>query len=178
MVEEVILEEEAIVEERVAERAVLGVGFLDQPIHNLPGLQPPIALSGDASVRRAIDTMNEARVGCILVVEGERLVGVFTERDVLTRVAGTGLDLDGTPLRDLMTPDPECLTLDDGIAYALNRMSVGGFRHVPLIDADGRPTGAVSMRHIVDFIVDLFPREVLNLPPTPAHGVPRTREGA
>lgn len=178
MIEEIILEEEAIVEERAADGAWPGAGFLDRPIRSLPDLQSPIALAGDASVRRAIDTMNELRVGCILVVDRELLVGVFTERDVLTRVAGGTVNTDATPLRDLMTPDPECLTLDDGIAYALNKMSVGGFRHVPLIDSEGRPTGAVSMRHIVDFIVDLFPREVLNLPPTPALGVPRTREGA
>jgi hypothetical protein len=178
MVEEIILEEEAIVEERAADRVWPGIGFLDLPIRSLPGLHAPIALAVDVSVRRAIETMNELRVGCVLVVDRDRLTGIFTERDVLMRVAGGDVDADSTPLGDVMTPDPECLTLDDGIAYALNRMSVGGFRHVPLIDASGRPTGAVSMRHIVDFIVDLFPREVLNLPPTPALGLPRTREGA
>jgi CBS domain-containing protein len=178
VIAEVILEEEAIGEERAADGAWPGVGFLDRPIRSLPDLQSPIGLSGDATVRRAIDTMNGLRVGCILVVERDLLVGVFTERDVLTRVAGGGVDTDTTLLGELMTPDPEWLTLDDSIAFALNKMSVGGFRHVPLIDAEGRPTGAVSMRHIVDFIVDLFPREVLNLPPTPALGMPRTREGA
>jgi CBS domain-containing protein len=178
MVEEIILEEEAIVEERAADGVWPGVGFLDHPIRSLPDLQTPIALPAEASVRRAIDRMNELRVGCILVVDHDQLVGVFTERDVLTRVATGGVDTDTTQLGDLMTPDPECLTLDDSIAYALNKMSVGGFRHVPLIDESGRPTGAVSMRHIVDFIVDLFPREVLNLPPTPSLGLPRTREGA
>ena len=178
MVEEIILEEEAIVEERAADGAWPGVGFLDRPIRSLSDLQAPIALPIEASVRRAIETMNEQRVGCILVVEQGVLVGVFTERDVLIRVAGGGVDVDATLLGDLMTPDPECLTLDDSIAYAMNKMSVGGFRHVPLIDEDGRPTGAVSMRHVVEYIVDLFPREVLNLPPTPALGMPRSREGA
>lgn len=178
MVEEIILEEEAIAEERAADGALPVAGFLDRPIRSLSDLQTPIALPAEVSVRRAIDTMNELRVGCILVVDRDVLVGVFTERDVLTRVAGGGVDIDTTPLGDLMTPDPECLTLDDSIAYAMNKMSVGGFRHVPLIDADGRPTAAVSMRHIVEYLVDLFPREVLNLPPTPALGLPRAREGA
>jgi CBS domain-containing protein len=178
MVDEVILEEEAIVEEREAEEGWLGQAVLDRPIRSLPGLQDPISLPSDASVRRAIATMNEARIGCVMVTEGERLVGIFTERDVLMRVAGGGLDVDAVAVRELMTPDPECLTADDGIAYALNKMSVGGFRHVPLVDGELRPTGLVSMRHIVDYVVDLFPRAILNLPPSPALAIPRAREGA
>jgi len=177
MVEEVILEEEAIVEERTAEDAG-AAGILDRPIRTLPGLQAPIQLPSSASVRRAIRTMNEARVGCVMVVDGGRLVGVFTERDVLTRVAGSDVDVDTTPVSALMTRDPECLTLDDGITYALNRMSVGGFRHVPLVDDEGRPTGLVSMRHIVDYLVDLFPHAVLNLPPSPSRAFSTEREGA
>jgi CBS domain-containing protein len=178
MVEDVILEEEAIVEERTTEGEWLGEAILERSIRSLPGLQPPIHLPPTASVRAAIAAMNDARVGCVMIVEGGRLVGIFTERDVLTRVAARELDIDAMPISDLMTPDPECLTLDDGIAYALNRMNVGGFRHVPLIDESGRPTGLVSMRHVVDYLVDLFPRTVLNLPPTPALGIPRAREGA
>ncbi len=77
-----------------------------------------------------------------------------------------------------MTRDPECLTLDDSLAYALHHMSVGGFRHIPLIDDRGRPTGVIAMRAIVDFMVDSFPREVLNLPPSPRHNISRQREGA
>jgi CBS domain-containing protein len=178
MVDEVILEEEAIVEERTAEGTWAGAAILDRPIRSLPGLQEPIQLPSAASVRRAIGTMNDARVGCVMLVDGGRLVGVFTERDVLTRVAGSDVDVDATPVADLMTPDPECLTLDDGITYALNRMSVGGFRHVPLVDDEGRPTGLVSMRHIVDYLVDLFPHAVLNLPPSPSRVFPKEREGA
>ena len=65
MIEEIILEEEAIVEERAADGAWPGVGFLDRPIRSLPDLQSPIALSGESSVRRAIDTMNELAIATI-----------------------------------------------------------------------------------------------------------------
>jgi CBS domain-containing protein len=67
-----------------------------------------------------------------------------------------------------MTPDPETLELDDPIVWALNRMSVGGYRHVPLVDRDGRPVGILSVKDIVHYIVALFPNEVLTLPPDPA----------
>lgn len=172
MIEERILEEEATAGEPAFET------ILDRPIRDLPALQAPIHLPPHATVRAAIATMNDARVGCVMVVAEGRLVGIFTERDVLARVVGTGVDLDLCPVADLMTRDPECLTLDDGIAFALNKMSVGGFRHVPLVDEAGRPTGLVSMRSIVDYLVDLFPQVVLNLPPSPALGIPREREGA
>ncbi|MEO8605480.1 MAG: CBS domain-containing protein, partial [bacterium] len=87
-------------------------------------------------------------------------------------------DLDATPIGEVMTPEPECLTLDDGIAYALNIMHDGGFRRIPLVDDDGHPTGVVTMRNIVDDIVDLFAHEVLNLPPKPTSEIVREREGA
>jgi CBS domain-containing protein len=177
MDEQMILEEELIAEERAIEVARLGTAITRRPIRLLPTLKPPVTVPPSATVRAAVEAMNERRVGCVLVVDGDRLVGVFTERDVLTKLA-LGHGLDATQVEEVMTPDPECLTLDDGIAYALNMMSVGGFRHIPLVDADQRPTGVVAMRNIVDYIVDLFPSEVLNLPPSPAHGIARAREGA
>jgi CBS domain-containing protein len=178
MTDSIIEEEAAIAEEQADEGRWVEAHVLGRPIGSLPDLRDPIQVERNATLRSVIDRMNHERIGCVLVVENGRLVGVFTERDVLTRVIGTGVDINRTAVGDFMTPDPECLTLDDGIAYALNKMTVGGFRHVPLVDADGRPTGVVAMRHIVEFLVDLFPREILNLPPSPELAIARTREGA
>jgi CBS domain-containing protein len=121
--------------------------------------------------------MNESGVGCVLVEDNGRLCGIFTERDVLTKVVGQPVDLDREPVERFMTPDPECLSPDDRVSYALNKMAVGGFRHIPLVDDEGRPAGVVSMRNIVDYMVELFRTEVLNLPPLPRQ-VSRAREGA
>jgi CBS domain-containing protein len=178
MDEQIILEEETIAEEQARHLARLGVEVTAQPIRGLPTLREAVCVRPGATVRSAIDDMNEHRVGCVLVEERGRLVGVFTERDVLRKIAPGGIDIDRTLVAEVMTRDPECLTLDDGVAYALNKMSVGGFRHVPLVDHEGRPVGIVAMRDIVDFIVDLFPNQVLNLPPAPGLDVARTREGA
>jgi CBS domain-containing protein len=178
MDEEIILEEELIAEERAIEAARLGTAITKRPIRKLPTLRPPVCVEPVVSVRYAIEAMNEHRTGCVLVAEDDRLVGIFTERDVLTKIAGQEADIDTMTVAEVMTPDPECLTLEDGIAYALNMMSVGGFRHIPLVDSSHCPTGIVAMRDVVDFIVDMFPEEVLNLPPSPAHGIAREREGA
>jgi CBS domain-containing protein len=178
MNEDIIREEEAIARERALQQEQFSYDILNRPIRALPTLKPPITLARQSTVRDAVEEMNRGGVGCVLVVEGGRLVGVFTERDVLTKVASKRLDPAGTRMEALMTSDPECLTLDDSIAYALNKMSIGGFRHIPLIDEQGRPTGVVAMRNIVDYLVDLFPEKVLNLPPSPALGIARAREGA
>jgi CBS domain-containing protein len=66
-----------------------------------------------------------------------------------------------------MTPDPETLSVDDGIAFALNRMTVGGFRNVPIVDDAGAPLAILSQRDVVAYIVSLLPRRILNLPPEP-----------
>jgi len=97
-------------------------------------------------------------------VTRNRLVGILTERDLLLKMENADLD---APVSRLMTPDPETLELDDPIVWALNRMSVGGYRHVPLVDRDGRPVGILSVKDIVHYIVALFPNEVLTLPPDP-----------
>ncbi|MBM4266092.1 MAG: CBS domain-containing protein [Deltaproteobacteria bacterium] len=178
MTDSIIEEEAAIAAEQAEEHQGIESRILGRPIGVLPDLRAPIQVDRRASLRSVIDRMNEERIGCVLVVEQGRLVGVFTERDVLTKVVGTAIDLHRTAVEDLMTRDPECLTLDDGIAYALNKMTIGGFRHVPLVDALGRPTGVVAMRHIVEYLVDLFPRSILNLPPSPDLAIARTREGA
>jgi len=125
----------------------------------------PLQVPPSAPLREAVGIMREHHVGCVLVVDGDRLAGILTERDLLLKMEGA--DLDG-PVSRLMTPDPETLQLDDPIVWALNRMSVGGYRHVPLVDPEGRPVGILSVKDIVHYIVALFPNEVLTLPPDPA----------
>jgi CBS domain-containing protein len=148
-----------------AER-VLDQRMIREPIRQL---QPrtPLALPPTAPVRDAIRLMREHRIGCILVVEHDRLAGIITERDLLLKLEHADV---AQPVRELMTPDPEVLHPDDPIVYALNKMSVGGFRHVPLVDADHRPVGIVSVKDIVDYIVAFFPNDVLTVPPDPAQG--------
>jgi len=176
MDEDIIQEEEAIAEERAAEAARLGAAILHQPIRELATLKPAICVAPEATIRAAIDRMHAGGVGCVLVEAHDRLLGIFTERDVLTKVVGTSVDIDRTAVETLMTRDPETLGPDDRVSYALNKMSVGGFRHIPLVDDRGRPLGVVSMRNVVDYMVDLFRTEVLNLPPSPGH-LMHAREG-
>lgn len=139
---------------------------LREPIRLLNPRQP-FTIPPSSPVRDAIQLMREHRIGCVLVVEGGRLCGILTERDLLLKLDQAHFD---RPLSELMTPDPEVLRPDDPIVYALNKMSVGGFRHVPLVDDAGRVVGILSVKDIVDYIVDFFPNDVLTVPPDPSRG--------
>jgi len=149
--------------------------ILEEPIVSLKPAQPVCVRPKD-SFRQAIEAMNAAKLGCALVTEDDRLVGILTERDVLRHVVGK-LDLE-SPVEQAMTRHPETVRPVDGIAFALNKMSVGGYRNIPVVDDDGKPIGVVTVRHFMRFIVSLFPAAVLNLPPEPHLGIPSAAEGA
>lgn len=170
-------EEEEIMAEKEQPGTTLDADALAEPISSL-SLQPPVKVTPVTLVVEAARRMVEGGVGCVLVEDGGRLVGILTERDILTKLISRRLDVDRTPVETVMTRDPNTLSPDAGIAYALNEMTVGGFRHIPLVDGAGRAVGMVSMRNIVHHLVDLFPTEVLNLPPEPGLNIARTKEGA
>jgi CBS domain-containing protein len=126
----------------------------------------PVCLRETATVQEAIERMLGRRQAGVLVVDGEgRLTGIFTERDVLTRVAGQGRDSRSTALGEVMTRDPEALGPGDRVAYAVHSMSVAGYRTVPLVDAARRPVGVVTVSDVIRWLAGLFPEAVLNLPP-------------
>lgn len=143
----------------------------------IAALEPsrPVSVEPSTTIREAVDLMNRHRIGSVLVLEGRRLAGIFTERDVLSRVIGK-LQLD-TPVRAVMTRDPETVRLDTTIVYALNKMHVGGYRRIPVVDAEGRAIGVISVRDVVAYLVSLCPRCVLNLPPEPELGIAHHPDG-
>jgi CBS domain-containing protein len=139
--------------------------FLNDTIAALEPAEP-ICLEETATVADAIARMLDRRQAGVLIVDDDgRLTGIFTERDVLTRVAGATRDPARTVLHDVMTPNPEALAATDRIAYAVQSMSVAGYRTVPLVDADRRPVGVVTVSDVIRWLAHLYPEAVLNLPP-------------
>ncbi|MEW6777303.1 MAG: CBS domain-containing protein [Bdellovibrionota bacterium] len=140
--------------------------FLQDPIQSL---SPPhvFCATPKTTVAEAVKKMNEEKIGAVVVTEGGKVVGIFTERDLLMKVAGRQLDFTKILVGDYMTKNPECLKVHDMIAFAMNKMVVGGYRHIPIVDESGNPVGIVSMREIVEHLVDYFPDPILNLPPRP-----------
>lgn len=177
MFEDILSEERQIAEEQ-DDRGMLESSLLHCPLGELPQLQPPLQVPPETSIRDVIQRMIERRVGCITIVDSGRLVGVFSERDVLTKVATTGIDQDNTPVSRLMTRDPQTLSFDSPLVYALHQMTIGGYRHIPLVDEQHQPVAVISMRDIVAYLVHLYPDHVLKLPSEPTRSLHSSREGA
>ena len=130
------------------------------------GPAEPVCLRESATVQEAVERMLAHRQAGVLVVDAaDRLIGIFTERDVLTRVVGQARDARRTALGEVMTRDPEALRPGDRVAYAVHSMSVAGYRTVPLVDVAGRPLGVVTVSDVIRWLAGLFPEAVLNLPP-------------
>jgi CBS domain-containing protein len=178
MRDEIIEEELRIAHEQMLEEQREETALLRRHLRDLPTLHPVLTCAPSTPIREALEAMQQAERSCMLVVDHGQLVGVFTEREILTKVVGQPVDIDHTPVRACMTPDPTSLELDDELVYALNQMSLGGSRYIPLVDEQGHPTALVSMETIVEYLVERFPQAILNLPPSPAHSRPRTPDGA
>ena len=110
----------------------------------------PITIDASASLEKAIRRMNAHNIGCLLITDdADKLIGIFTERDVLMRVTGVVNDMASARVADYMTTDPIALTADLPIAQALHEMSMHDFRHLPLVDANNRPEGVISFRDVI-----------------------------
>jgi len=164
---------------RERKRSGFDVDLLREPLTALPS-KPAVTLAMNASVTEAVRVMQREHCGCVLITDGDapdsKLTGIFTERDVLFRIVDKGRNPAALPVGEVMTANPEVLPVRANIAYVLNKMSVGGFRHIPVVDDERRPILVISVRDVVHFLVDAFPREVLNLPAGSVSQ--RAREGA
>jgi CBS domain-containing protein len=116
----------------------------------------PERVSPDASLADVIQHMRKTNIGYVLITDGDgRLMGIFTERDLLCKVAGQITDLSSIPISDLMTPNPTVLKPEEPIKHALFLMAHNGFRHIPLVDEEGRPHAITTVRHVVECIEKL-----------------------
>jgi len=120
----------------------------------LIGLKQPTTVLADARLSDCVALMQEKHIGSLLVVDAVgALLGIFTERDCLMRVLGKVSDLSTASVKDYMTAKPVTERPDVSLAFALNLMSNGGFRHVPIVDQDNMPIGILSVKDVIDHIV-------------------------
>ncbi len=154
--------------------------LLREPVGALP-VQRALTVSPHTNVTVAMRLMQSEHRGCVVITDdgtsNSKLTGIFTERDVLFRIVDRGRNPAALPIGEVMTPDPESLSVRSAVAYALNMMSVGGYRHIPVVDDEHRPAFVISVRNVVEFLVEAFPREILNLP-MGKNASQRAREGA
>ncbi len=118
------------------------------------------------TVQQALNLMQEQRAGYIVIAEKGKPVGIFTETDVVRKVMNQKVDW-SRPVKDFMTPNPVCLTMQDTVGEAIDVMGTRRFYHIPLVDEKGNLINVISVRTLIRFLAEFYPAEVLNLPPVP-----------
>ena len=110
-----------------------------------------LAVTPDTSAIELVNQMKQARLGCALVLDKGKLVGIFTERDLLSKLTGHSAQPPTTPVKHLMSANPEVLRETDSVAAALNKMSMGRYRHIPVQKSDGSYC-VTSIKHVLKYL--------------------------
>lgn len=137
---------------------------------------PPLQVKPEQTVADAVALMRKEGVGCVLVCDAGKVVGIFTERDLMRHVLAGQRPLT-VPVAKVMTLDPVTVHPKQAIGVAVQLMEEGGYRHLPVVDEKGEAVGILSVKRIVHYLVEHFPGTVYNLPPDPGL-VQQEREGA
>ncbi|MSR78499.1 MAG: CBS domain-containing protein [Candidatus Omnitrophica bacterium] len=120
----------------------------------------------DITLRDAVDLMQTQRSGYIVVAKNKKVVGIFTELDLVRKALDQNVDWN-SPLSDFMTVNPTCLRPDDSVGKAIDIMGPNRFYHIPLVDENNDLTNVLSVRSLIRFLAEFYPTEVYNLPPKP-----------
>lgn len=135
----------------------------------------PLATTPNATVADVLQLLRAQNTGAVLICDEDQLQGIFTERDAL-RFMAEGADLSEL-ISKVMSRELVTISATETVAAAIRKMSAGGYRHLPIVDSEGRPTGVAAVHGIVHYLVDHFPETIYNLPPEP-RVTQSEREGA
>lgn len=132
---------------------------LDSPVERglmkdrIEALSPkaPLTVPPQTPIGEVLSQMTAASIGCVMIVEGGELKGIFSEYDAVRKINSKAAQLAQRPISSVMTPDPITLEAKDKIAFALHKMHVGGYRHLPIM-TKGKLTGVVSIRDILNYL--------------------------
>ena len=113
----------------------------------------PLTVSLGTSVGEVLKKMVDKPVGCVIVIDGDQVRGIFTERDALMRLGADVATYVEEPIESLMIPDPVTLNARDKIAFALHKMHVGGYRHIPILSEE-KLVGVISIRDILNYLTE------------------------
>ena len=150
------------------------IDLREEKLHQMV-LLAAMCVSPKTTLKQVIKEMQEKCRGSVLVEEKGDLVGIFTERDILTRILGKDID-DQKPIKEFMTKNPFTLKITDTLEDAVVLMVEKGIRHVPILDQFEGNDKVISVRDVIDYLAERFPTEVLNLPPD-FNQTPKKEEG-
>jgi CBS domain-containing protein len=132
---------------------------------NLMQTDDYVCIQPSTPLRQAIEVMKQDEGGCAIVCDGDQVVGIFTERDLLTKIIGEDIAANA-PVSDWMSPAVLTLTQDATIGDAVDLMNEKSFRNIPLVK-DGKLVGSISVFDVISYLAESYPKATMNLPPTP-----------
>jgi len=126
--------------------------MMTAPISELITGQDLLVASESDSLKKVTKIFQQRKLNCLIVYKKKKLVGILSFRDLLRRVAGKVKDLAKVKVGEVMTVKPEWVRMEDPIAVVINKMSLGGFRHVPVLGEDGTPLSIISINDVLEFL--------------------------
>ena len=140
-------------------------GLLDNRFlaRSLGVLEPPspLLLPQETTISDAIELLQKHKIGCVIITDVMgKISGIFTERDVLLKVSLKPIHPSKTSVATVMTKNPQTATMTTSVAFALNMMSHGGYRHLPIVDEENFPIGIISIKEIIDFIARTISKDL------------------
>jgi predicted transcriptional regulator len=170
-----INEELQIASEQDDEGTVLAAESFTLPIKRVT-MPKAISVEEGTSLGEVVSMMQEKKIGSIVITNKGKLTGILTERDILMKVIGKMENWQTTAVSEVMTSAPQSLMEDDEIAYVLNNMHIGGYRHIPIVNENEEPIAMMSIKDVVGWILDHFPNEIANMTGEPYRGE-KSRDG-
>ena len=129
-----------------------------------------VSLDEGATVQEAMKNMKDQKIGAVPITRDGKLVGIFTEQDVVQKCGDDMAAFWQTSLKDVMTSNPVSLTYSDSIAHVLNKMQLEECRHIPVVDDNNQPVNLLSVRDVLLILIESFPEDLLHLPVEPYRG--------
>lgn len=176
LIDDQIDEEQEIADEQDEKGATLSAESFTKAISCIKS-PSVITLDEETTLGDTVKLMQDKKIGSVVLTKDSELSGIITERDLLMKVLGLKDDWKSLKAKDIMTKNPQSLQSGDELAYVLNNMHVGGYRHVPIVDESNKPTSMISIKDVVSWVLDHFPQEITNLTGEPFRGKSK-RHGA
>ena len=118
------------------------------------GPKTAVTVTPETPVGEVLRRMVEHKIGCVVVADDEKPLGIFSERDALRKLNTDAAELAPRPVSEFMTPNPQTLVANAKIAFAVQRMDLGGYRHLPIVGDRGELVGIISARDILRHLTE------------------------
>jgi len=126
--------------------------IMTAPVSEVMDGQSLLIANTTDSLKKIVKILQKEGQSAVLVYKKKKVVGIISQRDILHKVAGKRKDLSKVTAQEIMTPNPDCVNVNAPIAYVVNKMSMGGFRHVPVLDDNGTPLSILTIKHVLIYL--------------------------